>query len=389
MGTSKMIKSYAIISGLALNDNNRGTAALGYGAFSFLQQKGLLKDNMRLIKIVSRGNPFKKGLKRTSSVERIFINNKVWVLETHAINPFVWKFFRLTNIALPFSHLRFLIKRVSFVAALNGGDGFSDIYNTQTFYSRLYDTEIAMRAKIPLVQLPQTFGPFNDSNNFKLAQKILRYSTKIYVRDKEFVSELEKMGLAYELTKDLSAYMQPEPWDINIIPNSIGINVSGLCYSNKFRTLSGQFEQYPELIDRLIHYFLSKGKTVYLIPHSYHYGNPEENNDDMVACRMAYDQLVDKSHVVFVDKNLRSPQVKYVISKMSFFIGTRMHANFAAIYSGVPLFGLAYSYKFAGAFNANGLDGDRQTHMINNINSEEIDRIISKIGAYYFTTIKH
>lgn len=42
---------------------------------------------------------------------------------------------------------------------------------------------------------------------------------------------------------------------------------------------------------------------------------------------------------------------------MSFFIGTRMHANFAAIYTGVPLFGLAYSYKFEGAFNANGLDG--------------------------------
>ena len=32
-------KKYIIISGLNLRDNNRGTAALGYGAISFLQQQ--------------------------------------------------------------------------------------------------------------------------------------------------------------------------------------------------------------------------------------------------------------------------------------------------------------------------------------------------------------
>ena len=40
MGKSKIIKPYVFISGLALRDNNRGTAALGYGAISFLKDKG-------------------------------------------------------------------------------------------------------------------------------------------------------------------------------------------------------------------------------------------------------------------------------------------------------------------------------------------------------------
>ena len=84
-----------------------------------------------------------------------------------------------------------------------------------------------------------------------------------------------------------------------------------------------------------------------------------------------------------MDKDLISPQVKYVISKMTFFIGTRMHANFAAIYSGVPVFGLAYSYKFEGAFNANGLNGKEQTAMINNIQEKDIDKIIEKIQLVY------
>ena len=191
------------------------------------------------------------------------------------------------------------------------------------------------------------------------------------------------MGINYELTKDLSAYMQPEAWDIDVKPNSIGINVSGLAYSNGFRTLAGQFDAYPELIDRLVTFFQGMGHTVYLIPHSYNYEVPEANNDDMVACRAVYKKLKDKSNVVLVDRDLISPQVKYVISKMSFFIGTRMHANFAAIYSGVPVFGLAYSYKFEGAFTANGLDGKSQIAMINNIRTEDIEGIVQKVGRAY------
>ena len=73
---------------------------------------------------------------------------------------------------------------------------------------------------------------------------------------------------------------------------------------------------------------------------------------------------------------------------MSFFIGTRMHANFAAIYTNVPLFGLAYSYKFEGAFNANGLDGTKQTVMINNIKESDIDSIIQKIDNVYHEFVK-
>ena len=66
---------------------------------------------------------------------------------------------------------------------------------------------------------------------------------------------------------------------------------------------------------------------------------------------------------------------------MSFFVGTRMHANFAAIFTKVPLFGLAYSYKFKGAFENNGIFN--RTADINNITVEKIDDIIKKIGDAY------
>jgi len=380
-------KKFIIISGLNLNDNNRGTAALGYGAIQFLIDKGYLQDNQILLNIKVFRNPFKR-VNRICKTDIIEINGVKW--KFLSINVFFIELllYRKIGLSLPFTLFGKTIKQISMVAAINGGDGFSDIYNTKTFLSRLFETKIAMAGHIPLILLPQTLGPFKSDYNRSIANKILRYSYKIYIRDFQFARELDSMGLHYEFTKDLSFYMRPCPFTIDICDNSIGLNVSGLAYFNNFRDLSGQFCLYPKLIEQIIIHFKNKGRTIYLIPHSYNYKTPEINNDDLAACRLVYSNLIDKSNVVLVDNDLISPQVKYIISRMGFFIGTRMHANFAAIYTNVPVFGLAYSYKFKGAFNANGLDGNNQTVMINNINEGDIPKIIDKIELFYRRTNK-
>ncbi len=380
-------KKYVVISGLNLNDNNRGTAALGYGALLFLRDKGYLSDNQELVNFRIFVNFLKPSNWQNTQTE---IEYDVIKKTHYTLKVFFLEYLLLLKfgISFPFTKFGKAIRNISVVAAINGGDGFSDIYDDKTFYSRLYDSKIAMKRNIPLILLPQTIGPFDKKNNLKIAEKILRYSQKIYVRDDKFVKTLQDMGLAYEKTKDLSYYMKPQKWNFRAENNAIGINISGLAYSNHFRALVGQFDCYPQLIERLIVHFQEKGNNVYLIPHSYHSGIPEVDNDDIVACQLAYDKLPDKKNVILVNNNLTSPQVKYVISKMKFFIGTRMHANFAAIYTGVPVFGLAYSYKFKGAFDANGLDGNKQVVMINNIKNDDINNIISKIDFYYNSNYK-
>lgn len=374
------MKKYVIISGFNTSDNNRGTAALSYGSINFCIQKNYLRDGQELINFRYIKKIWKKEYQ--DYTEDYHAEGRRWM--RHCIHVFFaekWLYDKF-HILLPFTKFGRTVRNTELVAAINGGDGFSDIYNTQSFLGRLSDINIAMREDIHLVILPQTIGPFKNTGNLGIAEKILKHAKAVFVRDDKFASELRKMGIVYTLTKDLSAFMKPLPWNIDIKEGCIGINVSGLCYSNGFRTLAGQFEQYPALIDAIIRHFRQKGKTVYLIPHSYRYGNPEPNNDDIVACQQAFERLKDKDGVVLLNQNLISPQIKYVISKMSFFIGTRMHANFAAIYTGVPVFALSYSYKFAGAFNANGLDGEKQTFQINNLPKEEIETVISKIEAF-------
>lgn len=373
-------KKYVIISGLDLKDNNRGTAALGYGSFYFLKEKGYLKDD-DIVVIFKYYNNFLK--KENTSGKEYFVEYDGKQVKCKEIPVFriEKKLLDKFGILLPFTRFGRIVSNLRWVAAINGGDGFSDIYSTPTFLSRLHETNIAMKYHVPVIILPQTIGPFKEQANRDIANKILRYASKIFVRDDKFVEEFKEMGLKYEITKDLSAYMKPQPFDIDILPNAVGINVSGLTYSNTFRTLSGQFSTYPYLIKAIIKYFQSQNVPVYLIPHSYNYHQPEESNDDMIVIRDLYGKLEDNTNVYVVDRDLISPQVKYVISQMQFFIGTRMHANFAAIYTGVPLFGLAYSYKFQGAFEANGIYDS--TAMINNIDEKACDAIVKKIADKY------
>jgi len=373
--------SYICISGFDIRTNNRGTAALGYGSVSFLHEKGLLNNGDTLVSFHYINNPLKKRNRGiTKSVLSIQgLNMEHITVHVHRLEK---KLFDKWGILLPFSNFRKYLRKIEYVAAINGGDGFSDIYGTKSFLGRLHETHFAMRLHKPLIILPQTVGPFEKEENRCIAESVLKYAQQVYVRDDKYVQELNRIGVKHEITKDLSYYMKPEPFDIDIKKGAVGINVSGLAYSNKFRTLSGQFDNYPYLIDQLIKTFQKRHIPVYLIPHSYNSQNPELNGDDMLACKEAYNRLENKDNVFFIDKDLISPQIKYVISQMFYFIGTRMHANFAAIYTGIPVYGLAYSYKFEGAFRANGVFDDNIS-LINNITSENANSIVKKIISDY------
>lgn len=375
------MKPYIIISGLDLNDPNRGTAALGYGSFTFLREKGLLNDPVKVVEIHFFVNFFNRNnwgvVKRKRRIQGIDVE----FIRVNIFNPIYKVYLKVGKI--PFwSKIARYMSNVQYVAAINGGDGFSDIYGTQTFLGRLTEINFARMYNVPYIFLPQTIGPFAGDENRTLANNILKNAQSIYVRDECYVKELSSLGLRYEVVKDLSFYMKPEDCGIDIKKNAVGINISGLAYDNSFKALTGQFDNYKYLISIIIERFLNNGIPVYLIPHSYDYDFPEVSNDDMTACMDVYRKYSSNPLLSFVDNNLTAPEVKSVISKLTFFVGTRMHSNFAAIYTGVPLYGLAYSSKFEGAFKSNGVF-EGNVSMINNVTKNDCNVIVDKIYKYY------
>lgn len=369
---------YILIGDFDIRSNNRGTAALGYGAIEFLKQKGFIEEGDEFIKYNFYKIPFRK---RNHVIEKTLdVYGTQWKHTT--LNVFFLERI-LLKLHMLFWHSRFkkAIRNTKIVAAINGGDGLTDIYGDYMLYARIRDICLAKEFEIPYIILPQTIGPFLKKENKENIVKVLKGAENVYVRDHNFDSELIDSDISFANTNDLSYYMKPMPFNIDINHPAVGINLSGLAYSNNYGNLVGQFDNYSSLIEDLINNFRDKGLNIYIIPHSYNIQTPEENNDDMISSREFYSRLSNKAKVSLIDMDLISPQIKYLISQMDYFVGTRMHANFAAIFTNTPVFGLAYSYKFEGAFSVNGLKNS--TFMINNMKKEDIPSLINTINKKF------
>ena len=157
-GTTK----YVILSDFNVRSNNRGTAALGYGALAFLLRKGYIDDSFEIVKIRFHRYPWSKIPKE--KVTELDINGRKWKL--HEIS--VWALERyLYRFRIHFLNTLYgrTIRNVRIVAAINGGDGLTDLYGNKMLDSRLPEMKLAIESRIPFIVMPQTIGPFLDSAN--------------------------------------------------------------------------------------------------------------------------------------------------------------------------------------------------------------------------------
>lgn len=363
----------------AINHTNRGCQALTYGSISFI--KKIIKDADKLEWIVP-GYCFRHRKDEIFNVEVdgeiVAIKRRYYFLPEIIISTFFYRLFKKSLFKTSFAKD---LERLEYVTNISGGDGFSDIYSPLTFLILTWPSLISVFLRKKLIVMPQTIGPFTNKFVKKAAHYILKGAHKVYVRDLVYAKMLEKLGVDYTFNYDVSYYMNPKSVNYEVKKNSIGINVSGLTYYNNYRNLAGKFEYYKELIIRLINSFQTKGIPVYLVPHTYNYHVPEINSDDLQASKDIYNSLQNKDNIFVLDEDLNAPELKYIISQFDFFIGTRMHANFAAIFTKTPVFGLAYSYKFSGSFDLYGLNNNYSS--VIDISKEHIEQIIQKIHSVY------
>ena len=134
----------------------------------------------------------------------------------------------------------------------------------------------------------------------------------------------------------------------------VGVNVSGLLWEDarSGRNAFGLRADYRRLIERVVAALLSDTKaTLLIVPHEF--GAERE----LEACSAVLEQarLIDAGRVLMVAGEPDERELKAIIGRTSFFVGSRMHACIAALSQEVPSVGLAYSGKFAGVFNSVGL----------------------------------
>lgn len=270
------------------------------------------------------------------------------------------------------NHVLNAIREADIIGSIAGGDSFSDIYGLERLiYVALPQILVLLLGK-PLVLLPQTLGPFKGTLAKAVARSIVRRSRMVYTRDPAGLEALRglagrdhgQLAFGYDMGFALEPYIRTErlpPWLAKYdksIP-LVGLNVSGLLYIGGYtrNNMFGIKADYRQLIHDLIDFFVRKHCAhVMLVPHVF--GPGEDSESDVIACRKVYDDTGDnlRARLHLLEEEYDQHEIKALIGRCDFFLGSRMHACIAAISQCVPAVGLAYSRKFHGVFESVGLE---------------------------------
>lgn len=278
--------------------------------------------------------------------------------------------------------------------AISGGDSFSDIYGVNRLLYIALPQLLVLLLRKRLIILPQTLGPFKRTFSKIIAKIILRNAYKVYSRDFNGVKlakqlmrgESCRIGFCY----DMGFVMEPRisnnkiPKWLNEFNSSIpliGLNVSGLLWMKGYnrRNMFGLMVEYDKLIYDIVRCFIGiHNAHIMLVPHVL--GTDNNSESDVVVCRKICNEAKQehRSYIHCVDEKLDQNELKAIIGKCQFFIGSRMHACIAALSQNIPAVGLAYSGKFLGVFQSIGME-----NLIIDLRSNKDSAIIQAIENIY------
>ena len=117
-----------------------------------------------------------------------------------------------------------------------------------------------------------------------------------------------------------------------------GINISPMIIHNE-KNAGAAYINYKALIQYILD---NTDASIALIPHVVW-----ASNDDRIPLKQLYDDFDQNPRLILIEDHT-APELKYIISKCSFFVGARTHATIAAYSTGVPTLVVGYSVKARG-----------------------------------------
>ncbi len=288
------------------------------------------------------------------------------------------------------------------VLDVSGGDSFSDIYGRKRFLSILRPKRIAINRAIPLILLPQTYGPFKTASYRHAASKVTKCAKISWSRDINSYEILKKLvGSSFDEKYhrsgvDMAFGLVPDFRKEKISPQIgsyidgtkpvVGLNVSGLIYLDKKSAKENYGFQldYTNLIKAFVAWLLDQtDANIILIPHVMaEVGNYESDYEASLQVQ----KELDGEHRARLDitlQTLSENEVKGVISQCDWFCGTRMHATIASLSTQVPTSSIVYSDKAAGVFQCCGQEGQ-----IIDPRKEDFDTALQKLKESFLSRTK-
>lgn len=350
--------------GAPLDSGNLGVSALSLATLYALKQRFgdphvILFDN---------GRGRRRGRVRAGDSVVDCERRGLWISRRYYRPESLWSLDMASRFAPSLHPNARAMQRSAAVLDISGGDSFTDLYGIRRFRLICGPKLVALRLGLPLILLPQTYGPFSTPSASAVAEALLSSSTQAWARDARSLQRVEELVGSvhhddrYQLGVDV-AFGLPEREPPTAVRSfvermtssgdAIGLNISGLLYvdPDHARDRFGLAAGYDEAMRHAVHRLLDSGAgRIILIPHVY-----SSRESDLDAARDLARRVAEPERVLVLEGHLAADQVKWVISRLRWFAGARMHATIGALSSTVPAAAVAYSDKFAGVFEGCGL----------------------------------
>ncbi|EAR24700.1 hypothetical protein A20C1_11496 [marine actinobacterium PHSC20C1] len=212
----------------------------------------------------------------------------------------------------------------------------------------------AMFVKTPVFKCAQAIGPFKNSINHRAARIFLPKVHTIVTRGAKTHEFAEGLGLsnlfagadyAFSLQLDgtESAAVSKE-FDMTFFDSGTVVGVSpSVVLQKKVDARDGDYiGQTADFIKHL----LASGRKVALVPHSAREQSTKTHNNDLPLCREIFDRVGENANLLFIDKELPSQQLRYIIGECDLFVASRFHAMVSALAMAVPTLVIGWSHKY-------------------------------------------
>lgn len=255
---------------------------------------------------------------------------------------------------------------------ISGGDSFSDLYGAERFRAVALPKRLALELGVPLVLLPQTYGPYAQPRHREIARELLLGARQAWARDRRSLHAMrEVLGDAFEPARHRAgvdvAFGLPAVQPRGEIPARLrelrarggpllGLNASGLLWHDALSSAHyGLRADYRTLVRELFAKLLATPcASLVLVPHVVPPCAPEESDVAAAQALLAGLPAADAERVWLAPALSDPREIKWLIGQLDWLCATRMHACIAALSQGVPALGLAYSDKALGVFESVG-----------------------------------
>lgn len=212
----------------------------------------------------------------------------------------------------------------------------------------------ALNTKTPVFKCAQAVGPFRNPVN-RWASKTFLPKVKTLVTRGRITHEFaEGLGLKnlyagadYAFSLEMSGTEADEVSahvDLSFFDSG---DVVGVCPSVVLqKKVDAAGGDYAAQIVGFIEHLQAQGRKVLLVPHSVRTGTDKTHNNDLPLCRDIHQRLSASKDVLFVDRELSSQQLRYLIGRCGLFVASRFHAMVSSLAMAVPTLVIGWSHKY-------------------------------------------